>query len=868
MHYDFRLELNGVLLSWAVPKGPSLDPAEKRLAVLTEDHPIEYGGFEGVIPKGQYGGGTVLLWDRGTWTPEVPDPEEAYRKGSLKFRLNGEKLHGRWALVRMGGKAAGERHENWLLIKERDELAVPGSDTALVDENPLSVATGRSLDEIAADRDRVWDSQRGEIAPDRPAPVPAGNWQRPRAARKRKMPEVIAPQLATAVERPPEGDEWLHEIKFDGYRLLARIEDGDVRLITRNRLDWTGKFPELAQALVALPVDSALIDGEVVALTPDGRSSFGALQDVLSRGDRTGLVFYAFDLLYRDGYDLTGAALEDRKAVLAAMVPPEVHGTVRYSDHQIGRGPEFLQHACEYELEGTVAKRRDRPYRAGRSADWLKIKCYHTDEFVVIGFTDPAGTRHGFGALLLGYYDPEGALRYAGRVGTGFSDGTLAEMHRRLVGIEQRHSPVVLPKGVSKKGVHWVEPRLVAQVRYAEWTSDAILRHSSFEGLREDKRPEEVVQDPAKIAGGLATGSDWDPHPPGAVAPGASLSRDAGESDKRHSRRKTPAHEGGESGLRRSPETNEADHPSVSAPARDGSITFEGVRLTHPGRVLYPEQQITKLALADYYYAIRDWALAELRNRPLSLVRCPEGQGKECFYQKHATPAVPEVIGRVEIPEGAGADPGIYTFVKDLPGLIAMVQMGVLEIHPWGSTVAKLETPDRITFDLDPDVGLPWERVTEAAIEMREALLGIGLKSFPKTTGGKGLHVVVPIAPKLEWDPVKEFSKWVAERFVVAYPDRFTSNMAKRARTGRIFIDYLRNGRGATAIGAYSPRARPGAPVATPLFWEEVENGVTPDRFTVVTVPARLARLGSDPWAEMRTLRQSISARVRREVGI
>ncbi|MGE3783611.1 MAG: DNA ligase D, partial [Alphaproteobacteria bacterium] len=690
-------------------------------------------------------------------------------------------------------------------------------------------------------------------------------------ARKRKMPDAIAPQLATLVEAPPDGDEWLHEIKYDGYRLLARLEDGDVRLITRNRLDWTRKFPELARALTAVPVENALIDGEVVALAADGTSSFGALQGALSRGDTSGLVFYGFDLLYRDGYDLTGAALEDRKAALATIVAPETRGIVRYSDHQIGRGRDFWRHACEYDLEGTISKRRDRPYRAGRGTDWLKVKCYSTDEFVVIGFTDPAGLRHGFGALLLGYYDAGGTLHYAGRVGTGFSDAVLADLHPRLVAIERRDATAALPKGVSKKGVHWVEPRLVAQVRYAEWTSDAILRHPAFEGLREDKRPEEVVQDPAKIANGSAAASA-DPYrnasPP--------VSRDAEKPDgelKEDSpgaaRRSRPARRAENArGTAREEGRKGEREPEISTRARDGSITFEGVRLTNPDRVFYPEQQITKLALAEYYYAIRDWALPELRNRPLSLVRCPEGHGKECFYQKHATPAVPEAIGRVEIPEGSGADPGIYTFVKDLPGLVAMVQMGVLELHPWGSTVAKLETPDRITFDFDPDVGLPWERVTEAAIEMREALLGIGLRSFPKTTGGKGLHVVVPIAPKLEWDAVKEFAKWVAERFVAAYPDRFTSNMAKRARAGRIFIDYLRNGRGATAIGAYSPRARPGAPVATPLFWEEVENGVTPDRFTVATVPQRLAALDSDPWAEMHKLRQSISARVRRDIGI
>jgi bifunctional non-homologous end joining protein LigD len=854
LHYDFRLELDGVLKSWAVPKGPSLDPGEKRLAVHVEDHPMDYGGFEGVIPEGQYGGGTVLLWDRGSWTPEGPDPAEAYRKGALKFQLDGSKLRGHWALVRMGGKAANERHENWLLIKERDADAVPDSGNALVADNPLSVATGRSMEAIASDRDRVWDSQKGEIAGDsqakaKPAKKPTAT--RPRGAHKAAMPETITPQLATLAEKAPNGDEWLHEIKYDGYRLLARIEGGKVRLVTRNGLDWTAKFPALARALAELPLDSGLVDGEVVALTAEGSTSFAELQDALSRRDTSGLVFYAFDLLYLDGYDLTGAALEDRKAALADIVPPGSTDMVRYSDHQQGRGPDVLRYICQYGLEGIVSKRRDRPFRPGRSADWLKVKCRNEGEFVVIGFTEPSGQRHGFGALLLGYYDPQGKLRYAGRVGTGFSDTLLADMHRQLGKLERRDAPAVLPKGVPLKGVHWVEPRLVGQVQFSNWTSDGILRHAAFQGLREDKEPKEVTHDPADLG--------KNPHPPAAKA------ADPPSPAVRERAQKPLSRTAGKGGRGHSPRTGEGS-ATASQPARDGSVTFEGVRLTHPDRVFYPDRGITKLALAQYYAAIQDWALPHLANRPLSLVRCPEGQGGECFYQKHISSGVPDVVGRIEIRDKSGSE--TYLVIENLAGLVAMAQLGILEIHPWGSTVDKLETPDIITFDFDPDVGLPWQRVTDAAVEMREALLGIGLKSFAKTTGGKGLHVVVPVAPKLAWDAAKEFAKWVAERFAKTYPDRFTTNMAKSARSGRIFIDYLRNGRGATAIGAYSTRARPGAPVATPLFWDEVEKGAKPDAFTVVTLPDRLAKLKSDPWAEMRTLRQSISAKVRREVGI
>src|SRR5712671_867924 len=853
LHYDFRLELDGVLKSWAIPKGPSLDPGEKRLAVHVEDHPLDYGGFEGVIPKGQYGGGTVLLWDRGTWIPEVPDPEEAYRKGSLKFRLDGEKLHGRWALVRMGGRAAGERHENWLLIKERDEVAVPNSGSALVEDNPLSVATDRSIEAIANARDRVWDSQKGEIAGDpqpeaRPAKKLTGT--RPPGARKRAMPGNITPQLATLVDKPPDGSEWLHEIKYDGYRLLARIEKGKTRLITRNGLDWTEKFPALARRMAALPAEAALVDGELVALAVDGTTSFADLQDRIATGRTDDLVFFAFDLLYRDGYDLTGAMLEDRKEALAEIVPRDTAGMVRYSDHQLGRGLDFYRQACNYDLEGTIAKRRDKPYRPGRSPDWLKIKCLNRDEFVIVGFTDPERSRRGFGALLLGYYDPGGKLRYAGRVGTGFDTARLIELRSRFDAIERTTPAVSLPKGVSKKGVHWTEPRIVAEIQYSRVTADAILRHASFQGLREDKNPEEVVYDPAKLGKAV---------PAALLTP--TLSPPAGRGSTKAKprtaeRSATPA--------KTKPQASTPAHKPT--PARDGSINFAGVRLTHPDRVLYPDQGITKLALAEYYAAIEDWALPHIAHRPLTLVRCPEGQGKECFYQKHLSSGVPDVIGRVEIPEKSGSE--TYLVIENLAGLVAMVQMGVLEIHLWGSTVDKLETPDRIVFDLDPDVGLPWERVAEAAIEMREALLGIGLRSFAKTTGGKGLHVVVPVAPKLDWDAVKEFAKWVAERFVKAYPDRYTSNMAKRARTGRVFIDYLRNGRGATAIAPYSARAREGATVAGPLFWEEVEKGAKPDAFTVATVPSRLAKLKSDPWEEMPKLRQSISAKVRREIGI
>ncbi len=826
LHYDFRLELDGVLKSWAVPKGPSLDPGEKRLAVHVEDHPLDYGAFEGVIPEGEYGGGTVLLWDRGTWIPLDPDPEAAYRKGSLKFILNGQKLHGKWALVRMGGKAANERRENWLLIKERDDAALPQSGDSVVTDNPLSVTTGRSLDTIASDRDWVWHSNRedNEKPPIRSVPL-----ERLPGARKGPMPESIKPQLAALSDKAPEGDEWLHEIKYDGYRLLARIEDGTVRLITRGGLDWTAKFSELAHSLGELPLDSALIDGELVHLEPEGTTSFSGLQDAISSGKTGALNFFAFDLLYRDGWNLTDAALEDRKIALAEIISPQAQGILRYSDHQIDRGPAFLRQARSFKLEGIVSKHRTDPYRPGRTRSWLKVKCRNREEFVIIGFTDPDGSREGFGALLVGYYDPQGKLRYAGRVGTGFNAAQLIELRKRLESLVRADPPAPLPKGVSRKGVHWIEPQLVAEVEFADWTADAILRQASFQGLREDKDAKDVVYDPKTRA---------------AVEPAAKP-------------KKAPA--------RPKEAASKKEEPLEPQRARDGSMLFEGVRLTHPDRILYPGTTLTKLDVARYYAAVKDWALPHLTQRLLTLVRSP-AVGQKTFYQKHIGDEAPAALKRFELKDGA--EPEIYPYVEDLPGLIALVQMGVLEIHPWGSRIEKLETPDRVTMDLDPDEGLRWERVTEAAVDVREALAGIGLKSFAKTTGGKGLHVVIPLTPKLGWDEVKAFAKWVADSLVAQRPQDFTANMAKRARRGRIYIDYLRNGRGATAVGACSPRARPGAPVSTPVSWGEVEQGVRPDEFTVETVPQRLSALPADPWVEIGKIRQTISAAVRRQVGI
>lgn len=810
LHYDFRLEMEGVLRSWAVPKGPSLDPEEKRLAVHVEDHPLDYGGFEGIIPKGQYGGGTVLLWDRGTWHPEG-DPVKAYKKGHLKFRLEGEKLHGGWHLVRLRGR--DEDKENWLLFKDNDEVAVPGSGDALVEQYPESVSTGLTLEEIAADPDRVWQSNREEK-------VEKAKKEPPEGARKAKLPARVAPQLATLVSDPPRGDEWIHELKFDGYRVLCELNGGNVRIITRNGKDWTDRFGPVAEAIAGLPAREALLDGEVAVLLPNGTTSFQALQNALGGGNAD-LVFFAFDLLHLDGYDLRPAPLLRRKEALASLVPKA--GTIRMSDHVRGTGEAFYLQACGFGLEGIISKRADQPYRSGRGKDWVKVKCLKRQEMVVVGFTDPEGSRSGFGALHLAVNEG-GELVYAGKVGTGFDTKTLTALRKRLGKLE-RKTPAFknAPRGAEARRSHWVEPKLVAEVAFTEWTEDGLLRHPTFQGLREDKTPDEVVRE---------------------------VERPTSEVEKKRTtvkkKGKTP------------PLGDERDPEGVTEVA--------GVKLSNPDRILYPDQGLTKRELALFYERIQAWILPHLKNRPLTLVRCPSGQGKQCFYQKHVNDQFPETVKRVQVEEGPDAEP--YGAIDSLPGLIALAQMGVLEIHIWGSHLDAIEKPDYIVFDLDPDEGLTWERVVEGTLKIREKLEGLGLRTWLKTTGGKGLHVCVPITRRGGWDEVKAFTKAVVESIVADEPSRYTSKLPKASRKGKIFIDYLRNGRGATSIAAYSTRSRPGAPVSTPLFWEELETGVRADTWNVRNLPERLESLPADPWADFLKERQSITAAMKRAVGM
>jgi bifunctional non-homologous end joining protein LigD len=810
LHYDFRLEMEGVLKSWAVPKGPSLDPSQKRLAMMTEDHPVDYGGFEGIIPEGEYGGGTVLLWDRGQWEP-VGDPHTDLRAGRLKFRLHGAKLRGAWMLVRTKGRGPRDDGRSWLLFKERDDEARPASEYDVTAARPESVATGRDLEAIAGDRDRVWRSNRAatvarksaRAASRTPTATPSVSPGIIPGARKAAiLPKAPKAQLATLVDAAPDGDGWLHEVKLDGYRILGRAENGRAQLISRNGNDWTAQFPAVAGALAALPVRQAIVDGEVAIVLPDGRTSFQALQNFMNGGGGGALAFFAFDLLHLDGYDLTPAALEDRKAALERLLAGST-SLVRYSQHVVGTGPAFFEEACRRQVEGIVSKQRRAPYQGTRTRTWVKVKCLQEQEFVIGGFTDPEGTREGLGALLLGIQDKDG-LRYVGRVGTGFTDKILRDLRRRLKALEQTASPFVNKvTGRAVGRAHWVKPDLVGEVAFSEWTDDGKLRHPSFKGLRTDKAAHEIVREkPVEVA---------------AVT--------------------TP------------PATTRArPRPSSKKTKAGGETDVAGVRVTHPDRVVYPEPGLTKLDLARYYESIADWILPHLKDRPTTLVRCPDGLSGPCFYQKHTGAWAPEPLRRVKIQEQKKV--GEYLVADDGGGLVGLVQIGILEIHTWNSTVADLERPDRLVFDLDPDPSVEWPRVIEAARLVRKLLADRGLTGFVKTTGGKGLHVVAPLKPRADWDAGLAFARGLAAEMVRREPKSYTDNMSKARRAGKIYVDFLRNARGATSVAAYSTRAKPGAPVSTPLTWEELSPKVRSADYTVATVSRRLARLTSDPWRE------------------
>lgn len=796
LHYDFRLELDGVLKSWAVPKGPSLSPKDRRLAVQTEDHPVDYRDFEGTIPHGEYGGGPVIVWDRGEWTP-VGDPHAGLEKGRLEFELRGEKLHGRFMLVRLkdddrgpnGTARSGPGKTNWLLMKRSDEHVLEGPGADIVNRLPKSILTGRTVEEVAEG-------------------VPATRMTKTKAKRaKAKLPAIgaVAPELATLVDAVPKGEDWVYEMKLDGYRALATLDDGEVTIATRNGKDWTDHFPEIAEALSHVRAKSALFDGEIASVLEDGRTDFQSLQNALSGSDRSRLVYFVFDLLFRDGVDLRGEPLSVRKEELRTLLAGE-GPPLRLCDHIEGSGDVFFQEACRHGLEGIIAKRASAPYRSGRGKDWVKVKCQKQQELVVVGFTPPKGSRQGIGALLVAAHeDKKKALRYAGKVGTGFTQASLMQLAKRLGKIAVEAPKV---EGAPRiRQATWVEPELVWEVRFTEWTKDGMLRHPTFLGLREDKPAREVVRE------------------------------------------------------------REVHAPAPKKSGKPEAPRVLGVAVSHPERIVDPSSGLTKLELIQYNEAIAEPFLRYASKRPLMLVRCtdtfgawgprrpPPGYKKappsSCFVQKHSGRGL---VDRIGIDAVNGEEVIYATTPREV---IELAQQNVVELHGWGSRLPKPMHPDWIVFDLDPDEGLPFARVVEAAKQMRESLKGVGLESFVKTTGGKGLHVVVPLAAKDDWDVVRTFSQAVADAFAKQAPDRYVSTMSKAKRTGKIFVDWFRNAEGATAILPYSSRARAGATVALPVSWKDLVH-VDPQEFTVRTVPKILARRRVDPWEDFLATKQRI----------
>lgn len=884
LHYDFRLGWRGVLKSWAVTKGPSYNPADKRLAVEVEDHPIEYGGFEGTIPKGQYGGGTVMVWDQGTWEPLV-DVDEGLRKGNLKFALHGQKLHGHWVLVRMHGARFGNNAKsNWLLIKEHDDEERGPDAPAITDEAPNSAVTGRSIEEIAEDEDHVWNSNHPEKPPrnrSRIASKPRPGLQAARSADgkedppepleepspgrnvvlhdlpKEKFPGFIPPQLAISVAEPPEGEQWLHELKLDGYRIQIHITEKSsrrsARLLTRKGLDWTHRMPAVAETAVHFPVHSAILDGEVVVLDAEGRTSFADLQAAFDENTAQPLTYFAFDLLHLDGRNLRPLPLERRKTILEGLFQEfGDNPTLRYSTHIRAQGDEMFQHACQLGAEGVVSKLASSPYESKRGNAWVKSKCVLQQEFVIGGFTLPSNGSHGIGSLLLGYYEGS-SLIYAGRTGTGFNRKTHQLLRDRLDQLRRQRTPFHNPPAEAKRNAIWVDPKIVIESRFATWTAGNNVRQAAFLGLREDKDPKEVVREAAKAVPRSTRSAGLHAGPAAATASKRAPAKQSVVPHARHSSRAEAArHVPGEaSRAQGSAGEKKSDAQETAAPA---------IHLTHPDKILDEESRLTKRQLANYFGAVAEHMLPHISGRPLSLVRCPEGSTKPCFFQKHVGMGVPAGVESVPVTPKNGGKPEQYLTISTAEGLMGLAQMGVLEIHPWGSHNEALEKPDRLIIDLDPDPAIPWQRLVSSAIEVRDLMQNLGLRTFVQSTGGKGIHVVAPIRPEREWPAIKEFAHNFVLMMERANPSLYLTKMTKSARTGRIFLDYLRNERGATAVAPFSPRARAGARVAMPLTWAELKR-TDPKQFAVANYPEWKARLKRDPWREMNKVRQSLSDR-------
>lgn len=756
LHYDFRLELDGVLVSWAVTRGPSANPDDKRLAVRTEDHPLDYARFEGLIPKGEYGGGTVMLWDNGIWEPIAgKDPRKTLPEGHLHFILHGRRMQGEWILFRLKPRGK-ERGENWILRKVNDSFA--GGSDDLISHHLTSIDSGRTMDEIAAGKP-VSESKASNAKDSGPPPF-----------------QPV--QLATLVDHVPAGDRWLHELKYDGYRTLLAISGDNGRAYTRSGLDWSDRFAGLIADATKLGAASALIDGEAVVILPDGRTSFQGLQAAL-KDDPGQIDYMAFDLLALNGEDLTGRPLLERKEMLATLIGDGV-GHIRYSDHIVGRGEQLFERFCSAGLEGVISKRVDARYAGTRSGSWVKTKCIRRQEFVIVGWL-PSDKRRGFRSLLLGVHD-KGTLRFAGKVGTGFSADEMERLLKLMAPLAQKTPTVDAPRAAVRQA-RWITPKLVIEVAFAEFTDDGVLRHSSYLGLREDKKPEAVVLE--------------------IETPVARLTQPTSTS---------------------------------------------GVKISNRDRVIFPEGKLTKGELADYYEAVADIMLPWAGSRPISLVRCPQGRDKKCFFQKHDAGSFGDDVKQVGILEKDGHEEP-YLFVDAPAGLLTCVQMGTIEFHGWGARIEDVEKPDRLVFDLDPDEGLAFKDVVSAAFHLQDVLAQMGLVTFPMVTGGKGVHVIAPLTPSAEWPQVKDFAHRFAIALSQADPDRFTAALAKAKRTGKIFIDYLRNQRGATAVMPYSARSRPFAPIAVPLCWEELRTLDGPNHWHIGDAGEMVKRAASKDLA-------------------
>jgi bifunctional non-homologous end joining protein LigD len=807
-HYDFRLQVGDALKSWAVPKGPSYDPAVKRMAVEVEDHPVSYASFEGDIPQGHYGGGHVAQFDHGVWSTDGGDPEEQLAKGHLRFELFGKKLKGGWHLVR-SGKAA--RQPQWLLFKDKDAYAgTLEADDLLADVSRPPAADLKRSGAGKTDKKKLSGVKVARSRRKRDWSAKAARLQG--AKKGRVTGEFFKPQLAKLGEAPPVGEQWLHEIKWDGYRLVATVAAGKARLFSRNALEWTDKVPEVTAAIEALKLTDAALDGELIA-GQGTKEDFNLLQATLSGEKMGALSFVLFDLLHLDGIDVSGAALIDRKALLEEVLgEPPPH--LAFSSHIGGDGAEAYRLASERSFEGIISKRGDRPHHPGRSDEWRKTKNLESNEFAVVGFTPPKGGRKGFGSLLLATPDARHGWRYVGRVGTGFSDELLRQVAGTL-GAGQPKPTVRVPENdTDLRTARWFDPAFVVEVFYRGTGGNGLLRQASLKGLRPDKMASDL-KDSDRVAPGRA------------------------------------ARTGGKAKPAKAKPAKAQPGKAQPVKAQDGEF-----RLTSPQRVVFAEDKITKQQVADYYQAMSPWILPEIVDRPLSIIRCPQGAGRPCFFQKHFTAGL-EAVDRVKLKE-EGGNQADYLVVRDERGLMELVQFNALEFHPWGSTAENPEQANRVVFDLDPGEDVPWSEVVSAARKIRKLLEELDIVSYLRTSGGKGLHVVLPLNPGCDWDMVKPFAHSFAQTMSDMEPLKFVATATKRYRKGKIFLDYLRNGRGATAVASFSLRARAGAPVAMPIRWEELGRIKSGHAFDIATAQARVKRLRKHPWDGIDKVKQDL----------